>query len=239
MMIGIFSKTTDSNIVESAGYSGLDFIILDMEHGPSSWEVIHNHVRASKVAGIDSIIRVKSNNPTEISKALDSGASGIQVPNIKSANQARNVIKAAKFHPNGDRGVCRYVSAAGYGSIPKEEYFNESNKTKIIIQVEGEDGINEIDQILAVKGYDVLFIGPYDLSQSLGIPGKVNDIRIYEIIKNISNKVKKSNIKLGIFADNIETAKLMASFGCEYIAISVDVEIFREGCVRLVKGMNN
>ena len=238
-MIGIFSKTTDSNIVESAGYSGLDFIILDMEHGPSSWEVIHDHVRASKVAGIDSIIRVKSNNPTEISKALDSGASGIQVPNIKSANQVRNVIKAAKFHPNGDRGVCRFVAAAGYGSIPKEEYFIESNKTKIIIQVEGEDGINEIDQILAVKGYDVLFIGPYDLSQSIGIPGKVDDVRIYEIIKNISNKIKKSNIKLGIFADNIETAKLMASFGCEYIAISVDVEIFREGCVRLVKGMNN
>ena len=65
------------------------------------------------------------------------------------------------------------------------------------------------------------------------------DDRIYEIIKSISNKVKESNIKLGIFADNIETAKLMASFGCEYIAISVDVGIFREGCVGLVKGMNN
>ena len=128
---------------------------------------------------------------------------------------------------------------AKYGYTPKEEYFNESNKTKIVVQVEGEKGINNIDEILKVRGYDILFIGPYDLSQSLGIPGNIDDPIICDIVKKISIKTKKQNKTLGIFVDDIEKAKQMYSLGCEYLAVSTDVEIFRQGCSKIASSFSD
>ena len=105
--IGIFSKTLDSAVVEAAGHSGLDFIILDMEHGPSTLPIIHNHVRAARLTSMASIVRVRENSPHMIGAVLDSGADGVQVPNISTADQAREAVKAARFYPTGTRGVCR------------------------------------------------------------------------------------------------------------------------------------
>ena len=94
-MIGIFSKTTDSNFVEAAGYAGIDFIILDQEHGPITNETLYNHVRAAKVSDMKSFVSVPVNFPHLIGTALDSGADGVQVPNISSYKEALNAVKAA------------------------------------------------------------------------------------------------------------------------------------------------
>ena len=106
-MIGIFSKTIDSNFIEAAGYSDLDFIIIDQEHGSASLEIIHNHIRAAKISGIKSIVRVPNNSPNLIGSVLDAGAEGVQVPNISNYEEAYESVKAARFHPDGMRG--RYL----------------------------------------------------------------------------------------------------------------------------------
>ena len=148
---GIFSKTTDSNFVEAAGFSGLDFIILDMEHGPASLEIAHNHVRASLVNEMLPIIRTKGADPHSIGSALDTGALGVQVPNISNASQAKEAIDAARFYPEGMRGVCRYVKAANFGSMDKHLYFKQANQSLLILQVEGVEGIKNLDEILSLK----------------------------------------------------------------------------------------
>src|SRR6056297_2134561 len=119
-MIGIFSKTTDSNFIEAAGLGGLDFIILDKEHGPLNDEIIHHHVRAATLSNLKSIVRVRECNEAEIGAALDSGASGVQVPNISSAAMAQKAIEAARFAPDGLRGVCRFVRDAEFGNKDKQ-----------------------------------------------------------------------------------------------------------------------
>jgi 4-hydroxy-2-oxoheptanedioate aldolase len=238
-MLGIFSKTTDSNFIEAAGYGGLDFIILDKEHGPSDDVIIQNHVRAAKVANLKSIVRVKSCDAGEIGSALDAGASGIQVPNIASADMARKAVSAARFAPLGTRGVCRFVNDARFGSKDRNLYFQEANQKLVVLQVEGKEGIADIDEILKVKGFDILFIGPYDLSQSLGISGQVNDPRIFELCRGLVGRAKDAGLELGVFVDDFEQARKYKEAGLGYIAYSVDVSIFREAVGTAVSTFNS
>ena len=166
-VFGIFSKTTDSSLIEIFGLSGFDFIILDNEHGYANYETLKNHIRAAELANLIPIVRVPNHHPENISKALDIGAYAIQVPNISTKQQVESVIKAAKFFPKGERGVCKYVRAADFSGLEKGSYFKQANTALILIQVEGNEGLSNIEEILEVEGIDVLFIGPYDLSQAL------------------------------------------------------------------------
>ena len=238
-MIGIFSKTLDSNIVESACLGGIDFIILDMEHGPNNWSSIHNHTRAAKIIGTKSIVRVTDCNPSSIGLALDSGVDGVQVPNIISAKMAREAVSAARFSPLGSRGVCRFVKDAKFGQKKRDIYFKESNEKLLILQVEGKDGIAQIDEILKVKGFDILFIGPYDLAQSLGISGQVEHPQIFALCQKLVERAKKSGKTLGIFVDTFEQSQKYKSLGIEYIAYSVDMNIFREAVNSIVASFNS
>lgn len=229
-MIGIFSKTIDSNLVEAIGFSGLDFIIFDQEHGTVDYTTVQNHVRAAKSTGMTSVIRVAENNHNKIGRAYDTGVDMVQVPNISSSEEAKKAIDAAKFHPKGSRGVCRFVKAAEFGFKQKEEYFSSSNKKKLILQVEGKNGISAIDDILKIKDFDILFIGPYDLSQSLGYPGQINHPEVILAIDKLANKVKSSGKVLGTFVDSYKDIVKFKNKGFNYIAYSVDLNIFSNLC---------
>jgi 4-hydroxy-2-oxoheptanedioate aldolase len=232
-MIGLFSKTIDPGVVESIGYSGMDFIILDQEHGNASNQTVENLIRASKLSGIKSIVRVPDHNPTQIGSVLDMGAYGVQVPNVTSLEQAKAIIYAAKFHPIGMRGVCRFVPAANYGTMDRDVFFADSNDTLLVMQVEGTEVLADIDEIIELEGLDVLFIGPYDLSQSLGVPGQINDPTVIEAISFIVKKARSRNVMVGTFCDTITDAKRMSSLGIEYIAYSVDLNILSSACNEL------
>jgi putative fructose-bisphosphate aldolase len=234
-MIGIFSKTIDSNLLEALGYSALDFIIIDQEHGFSNNETLANHIRALKGKHCKSIVRVKELNHQEIGKAFDLDSDGVQVPNISSVEEAQKAIDAARFFPIGNRGVCRFVASAEYGTKERKQYFSDANKKLLILQVEGKEGIENINAILKLDGYDILFVGPYDLSQSLGIPGEVESPKVIELCYKVLNEAKKYNKKVGIFADNIALAKKMREVGFEYIAYSVDFNIFINACNIIVE----
>ena len=117
-VFGPFMKTGDPAFVEIAGYAGFDFVVLDMEHGPTSFENLQNLVRAALVGGAFPVVRCSDKNDISIGRALDVGALGVQVPQVTTAEEARSVIKAARFYPEGERGVCAYVRAADYSSIP-------------------------------------------------------------------------------------------------------------------------
>ena len=114
---------------------------------------------------------------------LDVGAGGIQAPSIACKADAEAVVQAARFAPLGMRGVCRFVRAAGYSSQDRYEYFAQANSAVVILQVEGAAAVRNIGEILSVPGVDIIFVGPYDLSQSLGVPGDVDNPRVTEAMK--------------------------------------------------------
>jgi 4-hydroxy-2-oxoheptanedioate aldolase len=231
---GPFMKTVDPAFVECAGHSGFDFVILDMEHGPASFSDLQNLIRGAEASGLIPIVRTYDSSETAISKALDLGAKGVQIPQIQSAEQAKEVVKAAKYFPKGERGVCRFVRAANYSSISRNRYFALANEALIILQVEGKQVLHKLDSILSVEGLDILFIGPYDLSQSLGVPGQVSHPSVVEAIKNITEQAKKAGVVTGVFCDTFEAEELWHNAGIQYLSWSVDVGIFTEACTKIV-----
>jgi len=237
-VFGPFMKFTDPAAVEIMGFAGFDFVIIDAEHGPISMQSAQNMIRAAETANITPIIRVSSNDEALILRALDIGAQGIEIPQINSKSQAIKAVKSVKYSPQGERGVCRYVRAANYSSMDKFKYFKSANEeTMIIAHIEGVEGINNLDEILSVPGIDVIFIGPYDLSQSLGIPGEVNNPLVTERMKEVVLKCKQNKIAVGTFADDIETAKFWVSLGVQYMSFSVDVGILYEATKQIVENL--
>lgn len=231
---GLFMKTGDAAFVEASGYGGFDFCILDTEHGPCSYENLQNLIRAAECVNMLPIVRVALNNEDYIGKALDIGAAGIQIPQVCTREDAVSAVKHSKFYPLGERGVCRFVRAAGYSSQDRFQYFKQSNNALLILQVEGQKGIENIDDILSVKGVDIIFIGPYDLSQSLGVTGDVHHQKVVEHMKTVINKANKHGVCVGTFVDSVEDGCIWKNLGIKYIAHSVDVGIFYEACRSVV-----
>ena len=235
---GLFIKAGNPDIIEAAGYGGFDFCILDMEHGPCSFETLGGLIRAAEAASIAPVVRVAGCSEEYISKALDLGAAGVQIPQVSSREDAENAVRFAKFFPRGQRGVCRYVRAASYSAQEPSSYFSQSNEAMVILQIEGQEGIQNLDAILQTEGFDVLFIGPYDLSQSLGFTGEVHHPAVISQMKSVVERAAQMGICVGTFVDTPEDGKLWKSMGVRYIAHSVDVGIFYTACRSIVRELH-
>ena len=223
-MFGPFLNMNYPAVVEIAGLAGFDFVILDNEHGEIPLESVGDLIRAAKVADIPAIVRVYEGNPELIDKALDLGADGVQVPNIGSKADAERAVQAAKFAPMCSRGCNRFVRAGKYGSIDKNQFFGKANEeTAVILQVEGQDGVAALSDILTVKGIDVLFVGPYDLSASLGIPGQVDHPKVIEQMEQIMKEAEKVGVAIGFFVDDVRKAVEWRNRGVQYVSFSSDV----------------
>lgn len=229
-VIGPFSKTSDAGMIEAMGYAGFDFIIIDLEHGPNSILNAQNLVRGAQLSQTFPIIRVAENAATNIGQALDIGAGGVQVPQVTNAAEARQAVEYAKFHPLGMRGVCRFVRAAEYSNKDRFEYFKDANDCILILQLEATEAVKNVDEILEVEGIDIVFLGPYDLSQALGVSGQINHPLVLEKMKEIITKCEAKGIATGVFTDNVKDAKGWVAIGVNYISYSVDVGIIQEAC---------
>jgi len=227
---GPFSKTSDAGMIECIGHAGFDFVILDLEHGPNSVQTLQNLIRAAEVSGVLPIVRVKEGNHSVIGEVLDIGAAGIQVPQITGKADAEIAVRTAKFAPEGMRGVCRFVRAANYSATDRFEYFKSANEALVIVQLEGEEAIENIDEIVGVKGIDIVFIGPYDLSQSIGIPGQIDNPAVYEAMEKIISRCTEKGIHTGTFTDTPQNASKWKKSGVRYISYSVDTGLFYEQC---------
>lgn len=230
---GPFMKSGDAAFVETTGYAGFEFAILDMEHGPVSLESMQNNIRAAQIAGMLPIVRVRDRMPESVSQALDIGAGGVQIPQITNAEEAREAVRAARYYPEGARGVCRFVRAANYSATERKQYFQSANEALLILQLEGKEAVRNLNEILDVKGYDIIFVGPYDLSQSLGVPGDVTNPIVTAQIQLIVKEARFRGIVVGTFLDQLDNLNLWKELGLQYFCYSVDVGIYYEACREL------
>lgn len=237
-VMGPFVKICDPAAVEIAGLAGFDFVIIDAEHGPISIESAQNLVRAAECVGITPIIRIVENRPSRVLRALDIGAGGVEVPHISSREAAQRLVGASKFAPEGDRGVCRFVRAARYSSRERQEYFRGANEETILIaHLEGVEAIENLDEILAVEGLDILFIGPYDLSQSMGVSGQVDHPRVVEKMEEVVKRSRDARRFVGTFVDDVRTAERWMDAGVQYISFSVDTGILHNAYAGIVQAL--
>lgn len=132
------------------------------------------------------------------------------------------------------RGVCRFVRAAEFSNKDRFEYFSEANKNYLILQLEGEEAIRNIEEIIQVEHVNIIFLGPYDLSQALGVPGQINHPTVIEKIEYIVSLCKENSKKTGIFADNLTDARKWRDLGIDYISYAVDVGIIQEASKSII-----
>lgn len=237
-VLGVFVVSGEAAVSEILGYAGFDFIVIDTEHSPNDNDAVLSHIRAAEISGLTAIVRVTKNDPSLILRALDNGAGGVLVPQVNTAEEARQAVRAARYTPAGERGIAGVVRAARYGFIPMNEYLSASvKKVQVIVQVEHIDAVKNLDEILAVDGVDGIFIGPTDLSQSMGITGQFNNPVLRDTISSIINRVKATDKWLGIFCINSADAKDWESKGVPFLAMGTDTMLFAQAARDIVRQM--
>lgn len=233
---GPFWRTSACALVEILGNVGFDFFVIDMEHGPHSVETVGMLIRVANMSRVAPIVRVPENTKSAISRALDRGATGILVPHVSTKAETQKVVSASKFFPNGERGMDIHGRPANYGMVSKEQYLSEANQnTLVAIQIENLQGVKGLKDILEVKGIDVIFIGPYDLSQSMGIPGQVSHPELISEMEKMVKLIRGAGTVAGIYVDDPQTAKRWTDLGVQFISILIDVLIFYQGCKSLLE----
>jgi 4-hydroxy-2-oxoheptanedioate aldolase len=224
--IGPFVRIARPEIIELLAIAGFDFAIVDLEHGFTSPNEVYPLLLAAEAHNIKLIARLPGLDEQYTKWLLDMGVHGIQVPHVSTTDEARKVLRQSKFAPEGERGLCRFVRAARYSNLSKEEYINTANnKALVIIQIEGLAGARNINEIAALEGIDVIFVGPYDLSQSLGVPGQIWHESVVTEAKKIIKTCRDMDVEVGIFTDTVEGIKFWKGLGVKYISYKIDVSL--------------
>jgi len=234
-VIGPFSKTTDPAVVEVMGLSGFDFLILDMEHGPHDVSSLGNLIRAAESVDMLPVVRVRG--VADIGPVLDQGAGAVQIPHVNSADDARRAVDAAKFAPQGHRGVCRYVRAARHSTTERSAYFRAANEVLVIAQVEGQEGVARLEEILEVPGVDIIFVGVYDLSQAVGRSGEVAHPDVQRLLDHVCRTCRERGRAVGTFVESVEIARQLAQKGVHYLCYGVDIGLMADAARSVVTGI--
>jgi 4-hydroxy-2-oxoheptanedioate aldolase len=219
-LIGTYVRHRDCGMAEILCYLGFDFLLFDSEHGPIAEADCENLARACELTECTPLIRVNTNMPSMIGRNLDTGMQGVQIPMVNTAEEACAAVRAAKYQPIGARGLAA-ARAAHFGQLQPftyKDHIEKSNReTMVIVQVETPKAIENLEAIVEVPHIDVIFIGPTDLSNSLGHPGDFKHPDVQRAFDRIAGIVSKSDKKLGVLAATTESVIDWKHRGARYI----------------------
>jgi 2-dehydro-3-deoxyglucarate aldolase/4-hydroxy-2-oxoheptanedioate aldolase len=221
----------DPKFVEMVGLlGGYDAVWLDQEHAALTIEQIEQAARAARGVGLDSFVRLAPTDYATVMRPLEAGAGGVMAAQVRSARQAAEVVQWAKFHPLGMRGVNSSGVDGRYGSMALPEYMRRANEeTFLAIQIEHIDAVAEVDQIAALQGVDLLFIGPADLGQSMGVPGNWDHPRLWQAFEQVAQAARKHRIHWAILPPNLGYARRCVEMGCRMLSLGMDVWTVHKG----------
>lgn len=231
-LVGTMVTLPSPELTEILCSAGFDWLFIDLEHSAMS---IKDAQAILQAAGqqVPCVIRVPVNDETWIKKSLDIGASGIIVPQIMSAEEAAQAVQWCKYPPVGSRSV-GIARAQGYGAHFKTYIDSANTETTVILQIEHINAIHNIESIVEIPGIDCLFIGPYDLSASMGKMGHVNDPEIGAAIAKVKKCADSANLPTGIFGMTPEVVRPYIEDGFTLIAVNIDTMIFGDAAKKIV-----
>lgn len=236
LTIGSWVMIGNSTSVEVMASAGFDWLAIDLEHTCIDLETTQTLIQVIQAKNVKALVRVGKNEEVIIKRVLDMGADGIIVPMICSKEDAERVINFSKYPPFGKRGV-GLSRATGYGS-QFEDYKKWVDKELVIIaQIEHIDAVKNIDEIINVDGIDGIFIGPYDLSSSLGYPGNFEEKKVKEAIQKIIDSCKSNNYPSGFHVVDTDpkSIQLRIDQGCTFLAYGIDYMFMRDSAANGIK----
>jgi len=213
-----------------------DWLVFDMEHSPLGAETVGHMIQVLDEEKVSPLVRVGANDQYLIKAALDMGAHGVIVPLVNTREDAQAAVRYCKYPPVGVRGVAPR-KAADYG-LSAAEYIRRANEeTLLIVQVETKEALENLDALLGVKGVDIAFVGPSDLTMSLGLLDDRSNPRVLEEMRNVVEKCKEYGKIPGTMAVTPEEAKREASMGFRFISLASDVRHLIEGARGFLKSV--
>jgi len=208
---------------------GWDYIILDTEHNDYNTESLGNCSMVAKYEQIGLYVRVPDNIYHLMAQTLDIGAEGLVIPNVKTAAQAKEIMRSVKYAPIGQRGVSISATATQYRNYDVVEYTEWANKELMtIVQIESEEGIENIDEILTVGQIDAVMIGPADMSHDMGISGQFTHPRLESAFRKIIQSCNEKGVAPGAHFADINLTKKWMQEGMRFLTYSYDTKFFKD-----------
>lgn len=231
LMVSAFGRILHHNLIQMVGiHGGFQAVWFDLEHMDFPTEKLEIGCMAARSYGMDSFVRLAPTDYAAITRVFEAGASGVMAAQVRTAAEAEQIVKWAKFYPRGYRGLNSVGYDAKFANLPLAKFAEAANRdTVVIIQIETLEALADCDAIAAIEGVDALFLGPADMSQCLGVIGDFFNPKCLEAMDKISAACKKHNKPWGVVPANPEYAALCVEKGCKMLSIASDVRFVNAG----------
>lgn len=228
-LLGTFVMLPRVEVVEMLGAAGFDVAVFDLEHAPIEIGDLPPLAAAAGSAGMFSVARLPSNDTGAIGRALDAGVDGLLVPHVSSAEEARRIVAAGRFPPAGERSLNPYVRGTSYGRADGNLREEANARVALVAMLEGEAAVDRLGEICGVSGLDGIFVGPVDLSASLGVPGEPEHPRVVGAVRDIVGRVARDGLASGMYAPTPEAAARWFDADACLVALSADIAMAVDG----------
>lgn len=209
---------------------GYDAVWFDQEHGGLTITQIEEASRACRAAGLASFVRLTATDYATVMRALEAGAGGVMAAMVRRVEEVRDLVRWTRFHPHGERGINGTGVDGRYGQMKLADYLREANERTVLgVQIEHADAVAAVEEIAAVEHVDFLFVGPADLSQSLGIPGEWEHPRLWAAIERVARACQSAGRVWGILPLCPDHARRCRDLGCRLFSIGLDMWILARG----------
>lgn len=218
-------------LIEIVGeHGGFDALWLDAEHAGLGMKDIELATMAARVYGMDHFVRMPANDYASVMRVLEAGAGGVMVSMVRSPEEAEQAVRWSKFYPRGERGLNGGNRDGRFGLMPIPEYVEKANdETFVGIQIETRSAIDAVSEIAAIPDVDLLFVGPADISQVLGVPGDFENPQCLETIERIARACSIAGKPWGIVPRGPDYARRMREWGCKMFVLGFDIHAFHAG----------
>jgi len=222
-VFGTWSMLPSSFVTDVIAQTGIDFVILDLEHGSLSWETAEEMVRAAQLHECQPIIRVGDDQENTILHALETGCEAIMVPHVSTVEAAKRIVENARYAPRGKRGLSPYTRCHGYTHDELSASLNRhANETLVGILVEGQEGVRNLPEIAKVDGIDLIYLGMYDISQSVDLAGKLEHPVVLAQLEFCLEIILEHDKFAGTFARDLTACRNFRDMGFHFIAYVAD-----------------
>ncbi|MBN4056225.1 hypothetical protein JYT20_00730 [Rhodothermus sp. AH-315-K08] len=229
-VFGTWSVLSSLEATMVAASADLDFLIVDLEHPPTSLQYAQSQVLALQGTSCTPILRLGENSAPATLRALETGVQSIMVSHVSTAEEAAALVSASKYHPRGQRGLSPFTAHHGYSDENMAEKLIRANEEQFIgVLVEGEEGVANLEAICRVDSVDMIYIGVYDISQALGVPGDLSHPRVTSLLRDAVQLAEENGKAAGSVARDREYLNLMLSMGFRFISYRNDSFVLREG----------
>ena len=240
--LGTFFELGSATVAECLGLAGLDYIIIDNEHGPFDPQTTLDYVRAAKLYGLTPFARVSEISRPSILRLLDVGVMGLVIPDVRTVAEVEKIVEYGKYLPLGKRGVANTAGSGfwfeEYAQQGLEHYFEVSNaETMLLPQCETVECLNDLENILRVPGIDGVYVGPFDLSTALGKPGKFDDPEVKDAIAHIQGVCRSMGKLSFIFAADEAAARQDFDLGYGSVTLGMDATVLTNAFMGLKKNL--